>query len=116
MLFPGEYDIKLVHPQYPPFVKNVEISSQKITSIEVNLDTLFGYLDCHIYPWGKIYIDGTYKGDTPLNAPIVLTPGSHLLTVKNPEYSRIDEYISIAKTDTMQYKLNFEMVVNKKIE
>jgi serine/threonine protein kinase len=110
-LFAGEYELKLRHPEYPAFIRKLVIQPMETLVIQVRLDTLFGYLDCKIYPWGEIYLDDRYYGQTPLPKPICLNPGEHRLSIKNPAFDKIEEFIRIARKDTLRYKLNFEMLV-----
>jgi serine/threonine-protein kinase len=112
LLQAGGYTLKLSHPQYPAYSREITILPEKQLNISVDLDTLFGYMDCKIYPWGEIQVDGETKGQTPLNSPIILTPGRHLLTIVNPQYDKFEETINIIRGDTFQYKLNFESLDN----
>jgi serine/threonine-protein kinase len=38
------------------------------------------------YPWAKISIDGIFRETTPLQEPIMLSPGEYLLELTNPNY------------------------------
>ncbi len=111
----GSHELTLQHPEYPPYTRTIFIKPQQEMLISVNLDTLFGYLECLLYPWGNVYINNEFKGQTPLPRPIRLEPGRHLLTIKNDNYGKIDEYIQIVKNDTLEFKFNFELLVSKKI-
>ncbi len=68
----GKYLLTLVHPNYPKYLDSIKITENKLSFVEVNLDTLFGYFYCQVYPWSEIYIDGIQKGVTPLRNPIKL--------------------------------------------
>ncbi|MFZ1292488.1 MAG: serine/threonine-protein kinase [Melioribacteraceae bacterium] len=104
----GNYLLTLIHPDYPKFSDSVKITNEKLTFIEVNLDTLFGYFDCQIYPWGEIYINGEKKGVTPLQFPIKLFEGNYKLTLKNPQFSNIETTIKVSKNDTLIMKFNMK--------
>jgi len=106
-LSPGKHTLKVIHPDYPPFTKKISISSEKIESISIDFKNLVGYLICNINPWGDVYVDGVLKGTTPLRGPIILFPGKHLLTIKNPQFESVETNIKISIRDTVNYKLNF---------
>jgi len=110
----GTHELTLQHPEYPPYTRTIHIKPQEELLISVSLDTLFGYLECRLYPWGNVFIDNVFKGQTPLPRPIRMNPGTHLLTIKNDNYGKIDEYIKIVKNDTLKFKFNFELLVTKK--
>ena len=107
----GIHQLLLKHPDYPPFIKILDIKASETTFISVDLDTLFGYLACDVYPWGEVYIDNQHIERTPLLNAIVLNPGKYLLSVDNPHYAKVDEFIHIIRGDTFYYKLNFESIV-----
>ncbi len=106
-LEPGFYQLRLQHPDYPVYEKRIKIISEELTNIKVNLDTLFGYLHCNIYPWGEVFIDGKSMGLTPLQDPLKLFPGRHNLEFKNPTYPAHSQKIEILSNDTLIVNKNF---------
>ena len=107
-LSPGEHNMELLHPNYPAYMQKIIVASGKKDSIYINMNNLFGFLKCSIYPWGKIYIDGKYIGTTPLGKPIVLKPGNYNLTVENENFSPVSKVVTISPKNTLDYKLNFD--------
>lgn len=112
-LNPGEYELKLVHPEYPPYIQQIKLNGNEELKIKVNLDTLIGYLECNLNPWGQIFVDGEFKGETPLQKAIKLTPGVHNIVLKNPSYADYEEKIMIEKGKTFKLNLDFEKLVRK---
>jgi hypothetical protein len=104
----GQHRLTLRHPQYPAYSQIIQIHAETVTAVYADLDTLFGYLDCQIYPWGDIYIDDQYAGQTPLQNPLVIQSGDHVLTFNNPRYPEVRQKIVIQKRDTLRYRFNFE--------
>lgn len=108
VLTEGEHWLKLVHPNYPVYSKKVFISADSRIEIKVNLDTLFGFLDCKISPWGEIYINGRLYGQTPLQSPIKLIPGDYNVVVKNTSYNSTEFKVKIQKNQTYVLKYSFK--------
>ncbi len=104
----GKYLLTLVHPEYPKYSDSIKINPEELTFVEINLDTLFGYLDCQVYPWSEIYINDVKKGVTPLNEPLRLTEGKYKLTLVNPSYNNIEKEVKITKHDTLKLKFNMK--------
>ncbi|NOY58821.1 MAG: serine/threonine protein kinase, partial [Calditrichaeota bacterium] len=104
----GLRQLILKHPDYPAYIRKIVIEPMRTKVVTVNLDTLFGFLNCKIYPWGEIFIDGKTQGQSPFPRPICLEPGRHLIKVKNPQYQEVVEYIQINRRDTTEYELDFE--------
>ena len=102
----GEHQIDLLHPNYPTYSTKVLIKSIQVTTIRVNLDTLFGYLGCEAIPWGEVYVDGSYLDRTPLK-PIRLVPGKHSVLLKNKRFGPYMQEIMISKNDTSWIRHRF---------
>ncbi|MGD9488065.1 MAG: serine/threonine protein kinase [Calditrichaceae bacterium] len=83
---PGKYLISLQHPLYPSWSDSITVKTGINNSFIFNLDSLFLQLDLQINPWGEVYIDGQYRGTSPLTDPIYLTRANHSITVKNKYY------------------------------
>ncbi len=86
----GEHTIKLVHPDYPIYSKVVKINHSEVTNLKISLESLMGFIDCKVNPWGDIYINGNYKGQTPLKELIKVNPGFIKLTIKHPNLKIVD--------------------------
>ncbi len=85
-LKPGKYIIGLQNPLYPSYTDSITIPAQRDYTLSFNLDSIFSRLDLQVLPWGKVYIDGKYIGETPLQRPIYVTRGKHYIEVKNDFY------------------------------
>ena len=103
----GKYELKLVHPDFPPYYKTVEIQPNKLQTIKINFYEKVGYLSCRIFPWGEIFIDGKYKSTSPQLKPIMLLEGAHSLSIRNPSYQSIDKKIEVRSSDTLTLRFNF---------
>ena len=103
----GKHTLKLVHPNYPPYEKKINITTDKLESVSVNFNDLLGFLNCNIYPWGEVFINGESRGITPLSA-IALFPATYKLTIKNPKYGEVDDQVVISAKDTLNYKIHLD--------
>jgi serine/threonine protein kinase len=108
LLEQGEHELKLIHPDFPPYVEKINIEPDDIKNVKINFSDYVGYLDCKIYPWGDIYIDGEYKTTSPVREPIPFSPGRYTLLIKNPGFDDIERQITIKAKETYSLKLNFE--------
>jgi hypothetical protein len=107
-LEPGAHAIRLYHPAYPAHEQQVRIGAGETALVRIDLDTLFSYLIPRVYPWGRIYIDSIYWGQTPLAGPIVLPPGEHQIRVTNPDYGAVQRSIRTARRETLVVDFNME--------
>ncbi|MGD9898785.1 MAG: serine/threonine protein kinase [Calditrichaceae bacterium] len=83
---PGKYLVSLQHPLYPSWSDSITVKKGINNLFIFNLDSLFIRLDLQINPWGEVYIDGQYRGTSPLADPIYLTRENHSVTIKNKYY------------------------------
>lgn len=109
----GVYNIKFVHPNYPEYNELIRIDANKTTEVKINLDELFGYLSCKVFPWGDVYVDDKYIGQTPFSSPVKIFPGSHKLTIKNPNFSDYNDDIEITKEKTFFININLTELSKK---
>ncbi|MCX6175022.1 MAG: serine/threonine protein kinase [Ignavibacteriales bacterium] len=107
----GEFIIKFIHPNYPPFYKTVKVEVDSITKVYVNLETeTLGFINCAVYPLvGDIYINGNYKTQVPMKKSdlIKVTPGPITLTIKNSNFQDIDTSFTIKAKDTLRLQFRF---------
>jgi serine/threonine-protein kinase len=103
---PGRYLLSLRHPAYVlSWSDSIQIKPHERNTFAFNLDSLYYRLDLDVHPWGKVYVDDRYVGDTPLTDPLLLTRRDHQITIKNDYYE--------SWQDTLHW--NGEKHVTKKI-
>lgn len=112
----GDHLLGLKNTAYPFYYQHINIGPGKTRLVSVSLDTVFGFFQCNIFPWGELFVDNEPVGVSPFAQPIPVTQGNHLLEIKNPKYGQHKDYISITKKETLEYKLNFEFLVGFKQE
>ncbi|MDZ4698828.1 MAG: serine/threonine-protein kinase [Rhodothermales bacterium] len=103
----GAYRIRLSHPSFPPYDATVTLAPGQTDTMNVSLWRLVGTLELDVIPWAKVYINGNYVDDTPLETPIVLWPGEHRLMLELPDVGRWETSLSVAAGDVLKraYKM-----------
>ena len=66
-----------------------------------------GFLNIRVLPWAKIYIDGQYHETSPIEDPITVAAGEHIVTLTNPNYTTIKDTIQVVSGKTLDKKFNF---------
>ncbi len=103
----GNLTLRLKNPSYPDYTLQTYIRPNRTTSIRINLDTLFGKIDCKILPWGDIYINGKFRAQSPLKSPILLSPGEYTVMIKHPDFQTTTQKIQVKKNELTIIKHNF---------
>jgi eukaryotic-like serine/threonine-protein kinase len=103
----GYHDVELKNIHYPVYEDTILIRPDTLFKLQVNLDTLFGYLKCDIYPWADIYLKDKKIAQTPLTSPIKIIPGNYILTLKGPATMQKQFNIKIFRSDTVVINYDF---------
>lgn len=103
----GNLTLRLKNPAYPDYTFQTNIRPNRTTSVRINLDTLFGKVDCKILPWGDIYINGKFRAQSPLKSPLLLLPGEYTVMIKHPDYQPTTQKIQVVKNQMTIIKHNF---------
>ena len=107
----GEYNVKFVNSNYPPYTKNVYITADQVTQLKINLEALtMGFINCVVFPpIGDIYVNEQRKAQVPMRASdlIKISPGPVRLTIKNSNFQDIDTSFIIKERDTLRLKFRF---------
>jgi eukaryotic-like serine/threonine-protein kinase len=105
----GTHTLKLIHPNYPPYIKRIHISNEKIETVKIDFQALTGSLDCKVQPWGEVFIDGKHVGTTPLREPINLYPGRYNIIITNKQFpDTLEKHVKITARDTTEVTFSFE--------
>ncbi len=76
-------------------------------TLNINFTSEFSFLDCRVYPWGKIYINDKFAGQTPLEKLPAVLPGEYNLKIVNPSYKDFSDTLSFSAGDTIRMHYNF---------
>jgi eukaryotic-like serine/threonine-protein kinase len=102
----GGYNLKLINPNYPPYDTTFSIKGKETTKLYVNLNSLVAYIDIYANPWGKVYFNSAYKGDTPLSK-VKVVPDAIRISLRQNGYQDIDTVINVKKGDNLNLKFRF---------
>ena len=102
----GPHTIELRHPNYPVFTRNV-VLDDSACDLKFDLNRMFAFLDVRVSPWAAVAVDGQPVDTTPLERPVALTLGEHIITLSHPELGTRQERILTDSAKT--YRLNVDL-------
>jgi hypothetical protein len=103
---PGRHVITLRNPYYPEVSRTVELA-QPTCTLAFNLDREVAEIDIRVTPWAIVAIDGRVVDTTPMDRPIPVALGSHMITLTHPELGTRHEFI---RTDSARvYRVAYSM-------
>ncbi len=106
-LAPGAHIVELRNPNYQTFSEHVYLHPADTDTLFADLKLNVGFLSIRVLPWAKIYINGEYRETSPIEKPITLATGEHIITLTNPGYTSISDTIEILSGKTIDKNLNF---------
>ncbi len=83
------------------------ISSAMSETLNVSLKSKDGFLMVQAVPWADIYLNDSYLETTPLNKPIRIEAGQHILRLANPGYQAIIDTVHIQPGEQIERKYKF---------
>lgn len=110
--FPPEIKTKLPTGRHEVLFKTDYYEEKKIIFVEEKSENRFGHLFPRMgklqiitpigTPYGSVYIDGKYIGDTPITG-YSLPVGMHKAEIKRPGYKTIEKEIEIKEGEILQW-------------
>ncbi len=93
-LKPGWHTVQLQNPGYATWKDSLYLKAGEFKEVGYHLDSLCYTMRLQVQPWGKVYIDNIYIGDTPLEKPLLLTKANKTLTITNKFYKTYTEILN----------------------
>lgn len=104
-LRPGRHTLTFVHPNFSPYSMQVEIQPGEEKTVHWSFLKNAGFLWVEVRPWAEVHIDNQYRDSTPLEKPIALSPGKHLLELKHPRLSSYRDFVAVQPGDTLRLQV-----------
>jgi serine/threonine-protein kinase len=104
----GKHAVMFMHPSFDPILQTVTVTKNRELHVAGNFIKNAGFLNCIATPWAEVYIDEQYKDTTPLEKPIVLSPGKHHVRFKNTSFVDVLREVTIKSKDTTSLYIFFE--------
>ncbi|MCS7201441.1 MAG: PEGA domain-containing protein [Dictyoglomus sp.] len=98
----GTYDIRVVLSGYEEYFERISLSPGETKQITANLKPLYGEVLIDSKPQGaKVYINGKYQGNTPIN--LNLFEGKYNLTLSLSGYYEVNTELNVKSKEKSSY-------------
>ena len=108
MIAAGKHSILFVHPSFDPIMQTITVLPFRESAVTGNFFDKVGYLNCLVNPWAEVYINDQYKDTTPLEKPIMLSPGKYQVRFKNTSFQDIVKEVIVHSKDTTSIVISFK--------
>lgn len=98
----GTHKVALINPDFPPYFETVDIGPDERRRIEVSLFDIVGFLEVKARPWAAVFVDGDSLETTPFYRPLMLSAGSHILRLENPNFAILEKRVVIVAGETLR--------------
>lgn len=107
----GTHRLVLKHRQLPEYTEEVEIRAGETTALNVSLWDLVGRFSINAQPWAEVLVDRAVRDTTPVH-DLIIGPGEHLLTLRNPGLGAWDTTLVVRGGETRTLRVN---LTNKRL-
>ena len=112
----GTHEIILNKEGFASLKKNVDIKSEEITNVNLDLIALYGDFNLQVKPWGTIFINGSLRQkETNLIYSERLTCQEHLIKVEHPTLGTWEKVVQILPERSTQIEVDFNKLFNLSI-
>lgn len=108
----GSYDLALVNPHYPTFSQRITVLPGQQDTVRLSFNDFVASVDLEILPWAEVFIDSVAYGTLPPNKTILLTPGTHLITLKNEELGEWQGELIVTAGEKRRQPYNLRELIN----
>jgi len=101
----GEQEFVLRNPAFPPIQASLYLTKLE-TRETVRLAEYAALVQVNVAPWGDLFLDGESVGTTPLEKPLFVSPGSHVIRVSHPQLRAVQREFDAAAGETLRVKVD----------
>ena len=107
ILAAGQHTVMFMNPSFEPIMQTIIVEPNKELTVTGNFLDKVGYVVCTVVPWAEVYVDEQKKDTTPMEKPIMVAAGTHVVRFKNPAFIDIVKEITVAAKETLQISISF---------
>ncbi len=105
-LKPGSYNLELRNPNFEILKRKVTLTAGSADTLHFKLKPKLGFLKLMSFPWGRVFIDDSLVGVTPIE--IKITAGQHVLKIVNPKWATFQDTIWIGSGEHLEKRIQLK--------
>jgi tRNA A-37 threonylcarbamoyl transferase component Bud32 len=102
----GPHDITLRQHDFMEYSERIVIRKGELSRRKIELQRVTGNLDFATVAGASVFVNGTFHGTIPLQAPIILPAGKYLVELKKHGYLTWTGEVDIPASETLSLKIN----------
>ncbi|NNF57928.1 MAG: protein kinase [Rhodothermaceae bacterium] len=107
----GAHRVVLRHPDFPDVEETVTVRAGEAARLGISLWDRVARATLQVQPWAEATLDGQALGAVPPHRTLILTPGSHTLTLAHPSLGTWTTTVRVRAGETPVLKYNLAQLL-----
>jgi len=112
---PGPHEVRVVAEGYASKHLGIQAVEGRLVVVEADLDPLPATLAIQTTSGAEVAVGGRVVGETPLDAPLRLDAGRHLVTLRKTGARPVAQELNLARGEAQTLKVDLEPTVQRRI-
>ena len=107
-LIAGPHEVVCRHEGYKDYTETIMIKRGELSRRSIALEEIMGCISVETPRGAQMFVDGDFKGTTPLGAPLSISPGTHEIELKKIGFRHWRNTVYVPPNETL--RLNIGLV------
>ncbi len=107
-LIAGPHEVVCRHEGYRDYTETITVKRGELSRRSVVLEAITGFISIETPHGAQMFVDGVFKGTTPLGEPISISPGTHQVELKKIGFRPWKNSVYVPPNETL--RLNIGLV------
>jgi eukaryotic-like serine/threonine-protein kinase len=103
----GIHAVVFTRQFFEPIVRTVTVSGAEELPVMADFLATAGHIRCTAVPWAEISVDDVYRETTPIDRPIMVSPGTRRLRFHHPSFRDTTRTVVVAPRETLSVSVDF---------
>ncbi|UCH85449.1 MAG: protein kinase [Candidatus Latescibacterota bacterium] len=106
----GTHTLECKAPNHEPYLETIKIVAGELSSRNIVLTKLTARVTLSTTSGAEVFVDGVFKGTTPLAGPLELDVGQHQITVKKAGYHVWNNVVTLEAAQILPLKITLSPI------
>ncbi|MGD1049367.1 MAG: PEGA domain-containing protein, partial [Candidatus Krumholzibacteriaceae bacterium] len=88
------------------YVESVQIKRGELSRRRITLEEITGTLLLETPPGAQVFVDGVFKGTTPLSAPLAISAGTHRVEIRKAGFNAWTNAVFVPQDETVRLAIS----------
>jgi eukaryotic-like serine/threonine-protein kinase len=103
----GIHAVVFTRQFFEPIVRTITVGGAEELRVAADFLATAGHVRCTAVPWAEISVDDVYRETTPIDRPIMVSPGTRRLRFHHPSFRDTTRTVVVAPRETLSVSVDF---------